>query len=64
MTQNYQNLCSTVEACRDDVDKAAGGNKAATARVRKSMQEVKNIAQEIRKEMLQLRDSASASGDS
>lgn len=64
MTQNYQNLCSTVEACRDDVDKASGGNKAATARVRKSMQEVKNIAQEIRKEMLQLRDSASASGDS
>ena len=64
MTQNYQNLCQTVNACSDDVDKAAGGNKAATARVRKSMQEVKNIAQEIRKEMLQLRDAGSASGDS
>ena len=60
MTQNYQNLCATIEACRDDVDKAVGGNKAATARVRKSMQEIKNIAQEIRKEMLQLRDSGGA----
>lgn len=61
MTQNYQNLCAAVEACKDDVDKAATGNKAATARVRKAMQEIKNLAQEIRKEMLQLRDSGGAS---
>jgi len=60
MTQNYENLVAAVEACRPDVEKAEKGNKAATSRVRKSMQEVKAIAQEIRKEMLELRD---AGGD-
>lgn len=59
MTQNYQNLLAAVEACRDDVDKASKGNKAATSRVRKAMQEVKALAQELRKEMLELRDQAS-----
>ncbi len=57
MTQNYENLRAAVDACSDDVEKAKTGNKAATSRVRKSMQEVKNLAQEIRKEMLELRDS-------
>jgi hypothetical protein len=60
MTQNYDNLVSTVEAIRPDMEKAEKGNKAATSRVRKAMQEVKAIAQEIRKEMLQLRDSGGA----
>jgi len=62
MTQNYENLVSTVDGVRGDVEKAARGNKAATARVRKVMQEVKNVAQSIRKEMLELRD-AGGSGD-
>ena len=57
MTQNYQNMLSTVEGIREDVEKASQGNKAACQRVRKAMQEVKNIAQDIRKEMLELRDS-------
>ena len=61
MTQNYEKLVSAVEEIRDDVDKAEKGNKAATSRVRKAMQEVKAIAQDIRKEMLELRDSAGAS---
>ena len=61
MSQNYDNLVAAVEAVRDDVEKAEKGNKAATSRVRKSMQEVKAIAQEIRKEMLELRDSGGAS---
>ena len=57
MSQLYDNLCSTIEAAREDVQKAEEGNKAATSRVRKAMQEVKNLAQDIRKEMLELRDS-------
>ena len=57
MTQNYDSLVDTVGALRDDVDKAKSGNKAACARVRKGMQEIKALAQEIRKEMLELRDS-------
>jgi hypothetical protein len=55
-TQNFQKLVQTIEATREDVEKAAAGNKAACARVRKAMQDVKNVAQDIRKEMLELRD--------
>ena len=61
MTQNYENLVSAVEAIRPDVEKAEKGNKAATSRVRKAMQDVKAIAQDIRKEMLELRDQGGAS---
>ena len=60
MTQNFQKLVQTLEATREDVEKAMAGNKAACARVRKAMQDVKNIAQYIRKEMLELRDAGGA----
>ena len=56
MSQNYDQLVEAVNACRDDIEKAEAGNKAATSRVRKSMQEIKAIAQELRKEMLEMRD--------
>ena len=56
MSQHFDQLCTAVEAARADVQKAEEGNKAACSRVRKSMQDIKNIAQEIRKEMLELRD--------
>lgn len=57
MSQYFEQLCAAIEAARGDVEKAEEGNKAATSRVRKSMQDIKNLAQEIRKEMLELRDS-------
>lgn len=57
MSQNYENLVTAVTSIREDVEKAEAGNKAACARIRKSMQDIKNLAQEIRKEMLELRDS-------
>ncbi len=60
MSQNFDKLVQTIEACRPDVEKASAGNKAATSRVRKAMQEVKNIAQDIRKEMLEVRDAGGA----
>ncbi len=53
---SYGKLVEVVEAVRGDVEKAEAGNKAATSRVRKAMQEIKTIAQDIRKEMLALRD--------
>ncbi|MAB81079.1 MAG: histone H1 [Planctomycetes bacterium] len=62
MTQNYENLIAAVDAIRGDVEKAEKGNKAATSRVRKAMQQVKAIAQDIRKEMLELRDAGGAEG--
>ena len=61
MSQNYDQLIATVSAVREDIERAETGNKAACARVRKSMQEVKGIAQDLRKEMLELRDSGGAS---
>jgi hypothetical protein len=56
MSQNYDRLVSAVQAVREDVEKADAGNKAATSRVRKAMMDIKNIAQDIRKEMLEKRD--------
>jgi len=57
MSTQFDQLVAKVEETRADVEKAEEGNKAATSRVRKAMQDIKNLAQEIRKEMLELRDS-------
>jgi hypothetical protein len=56
MSQNFDRLASVVEEARNDLEKAEGGNKAACTRVRKHMQDIKNLAQDIRKEMLEVRD--------
>jgi hypothetical protein len=56
MSQNYERLVQVVNDARVEIEKAETGNKAATSRVRKAMQDVKNIAQDIRKEMLEVRD--------
>ncbi|MFG0306539.1 MAG: histone H1 [Phycisphaerales bacterium JB040] len=54
---NLTQLEQLIDSCKEDYNKAKGGNKAAGTRVRKMMQDVKNLAQEIRKEMLESRDS-------
>ena len=61
MSQNFENLVKAVTEARADVEKAESGNKAATSRVRKAMMDIKNIAQEIRKEMLEVRDAGGTS---
>jgi ribosomal protein S17E len=53
----YETLKRLVEEVADDVNKAAGGNKAAGTRVRKRMQEIKSAAQEVRKKILEGRES-------
>lgn len=53
--QEFEHLKQLVEAAADDVAKATGGNKAAGTRVRKSMQDIKNAAQEVRKKILETR---------
>ena len=60
MSNNFEKLFQTIEATRVDVEKAEAGNKAACTRVRQAMQDVKNLAQEIRKEMLEVRDAGGA----
>lgn len=53
VNQHYENLKRILAECEADVLKAAGGNKAAGTRVRKAMQDVKNVAQELRKAILE-----------
>jgi hypothetical protein len=55
--QEYDALKRLVDEAADDVQKAAGGNKAAGTRVRKKMQEIKAAAQEVRKKILEGRES-------
>jgi len=53
----YQNLKQLIEEAEEDVAKAIGGNKSAGTRVRKKMQDIKNVAQELRKKILEVRSS-------
>ena len=56
--EEYENLKQIIESAADDVQKAQGGNKAAGTRVRKTMQDIKNAAQEVRKRILEVRSDA------
>jgi hypothetical protein len=58
--QEYELLKKLVEEAADDVNKAAGGNKAAGTRVRKKMQDIKSAAQEVRKKILEGREGEAA----
>jgi len=59
IVQDYETLKQLVNEVADDLAKAQGGNKAAGTRVRKQMQEIKNLAQEIRKKVLEFREPGS-----
>ena len=54
--EEYQTLKRLVDEVAEDVYKAVGGNKAAGTRVRKAMQDIKNTAQEVRKKVLDIRE--------
>lgn len=60
MLETYEQLKNLVASVEEDVRKAAGGNKAAGTRVRKQMQEVKNVAQTLRTKVLENRESEDA----
>ena len=53
--QEYEELKKLVNEIEADVNKAAGGNKAAGTRVRKQMQEIKKACQAVRNRVLQMR---------
>lgn len=55
MLETYEQLKNLVASVEEDVRKAEGGNKAAGTRVRKQMQDVKNIAQTLRTAVLEQR---------
>ena len=47
----FDNLQNAVNDCQTDVTKFVGGNNSAGTRVRKAMQAVKSLAQEVRVEV-------------
>ena len=52
MSKIFENMQDIVNSVQTDVDKFYGnGNKAAGTRVRKAMQAVKNLAQDLRKDV-------------
>lgn len=53
---HYAKIQKIVSDAKDDIEKAAGGNKAAGTRVRTAMQDLKNAAQEMRAAILSARE--------
>lgn len=56
MMPEFELLKKMVADAESDVEKAIGGNKAAGTRVRKKMQEIKAAAQDVRKKILEGRE--------
>ncbi len=54
----YERMKKLIAEVDDDIKKAVGGNKAAGTRVRKTMQEIKECAQAVRGDVLNMRDAA------
>lgn len=52
MNELYAKLKQLILDAEDDLTKASGGNKAAGTRIRKTMQDIKATAQEVRKAAL------------
>ncbi len=53
--QAYEELKQLVAEIEADINKAEGGNKAAGTRVRKQMQMIKQAAQNVRNNILEIR---------
>jgi len=53
--QAYEELKTLVAEIESDIQKAEGGNKAAGTRVRKQMQMIKQVAQSVRNNVLEIR---------
>lgn len=56
MMPEFELLKKLVAEAEPDVEKAVGGNKAAGTRVRKKMQDIKSAAQDVRKKILEGRE--------
>ncbi len=53
--QEFEALKALVASAEVDVQKAVAGNKAAGTRVRKQMQDIKKVAQDVRAKLLEIR---------
>ena len=60
VTKLYNKMCLTLEKGIEDVEKFEDGNKSAGTRIRKNMQDVKNLAQQIRVEVQEVKNAVTA----
>ncbi len=60
MSKIFNNIKSKIADVEGDVTKFYGGNNAAGARVRKAMQELKALATDLRKDVLETKTSRTA----
>jgi len=51
LSNSFDGLQNAINDCQSDVTKFVDGNNSAGTRVRKAMQEVKRLAQEVRVEV-------------
>jgi hypothetical protein len=61
MSKVFDSIKKAVADAEADVQKFYGGNNAAGARVRKAMQELKDLAQTLRKDVLDTKNSRKSS---
>lgn len=57
MSKIFETIKQTIAEAEADVQKFTAGNNAAGSRVRKAMQDLKNLAQDLRKEVLDIKNS-------
>ena len=60
VTKLYNQMLVNLEKGISDLDKFNDGNKAAGTRVRKNMQDIKNLAQQVRVEVQEMKNAVAA----
>jgi len=55
--ENFEKIQELLERTQPDVTKFLNGNKSAGTRIRKAMQEIKSLAQNVRSEVQQIKNS-------
>ena len=60
VTRLYNEMLVTLEKGINDLDKFNDGNKSAGTRIRKNMQTVKNLAQQVRVEVQEMKNAVAA----
>ena len=60
VTKLYNQMLVNLVKGMDDVEKFEDGNKSAGTRIRKNMQDVKNLAQQIRVEVQEMKNAVAA----
>ena len=60
VTKMYNQMLVNLEKGIDDLEKFNDGNKSAGTRVRKNMQDVKNLAQQVRLEVQDMKNAVVA----